>query len=129
MAYMNFNSASWHQDTTLVVEASAADVSRFSPVELRVIDFAQRVDATREIAPHGRLGRFIEWALGVRLGRPLADPRLERLRRFASLARHHRNDVGERDVQSLIEAGYSPGQAYGLLDYLIGGQPAKRTAH
>lgn len=118
MAYMNFNS--WHDGADAVATvATPADAGRFSAVELRVIDFAQRVDATREIEPSGRLGRFIEWALGIRLGRPLADSRLEKLRRFASLARHHGDAVGEQDVVSLIDAGYSPGQAYGLLAYLL----------
>ena len=118
MAYMNFSP--W-QDAipAQAAEATAADAGTFSAVELRVIDFAERVDATREIAPNGRLGRFVEWALGIRLGRPLADPRLESLRRFASLAHHHRDAVGENDVRSLIDAGYSSGQAYGLLAYML----------
>lgn len=100
--------------------ASAADASRFSPTELRVIDLAQRVDAAGEINPQGRVGRFVEWALGIRLARPLADPRLESLRRFASLARYHPGDVGDEDVDRFIAAGYSRGQAYGLLAYLGG---------
>jgi len=98
--------------------ATASDAGLFSPTELRVIGFAERVDATREIAHHSRLGRFVEWALGIRLPRPLADPRLERLRRFASLARHHRSDIDEQEVSRLVEAGYSRRQAHGLLDYL-----------
>ncbi len=106
--------------------ATASDAGRFSPIELRVIDLAERIDATTEIAPHSRLGRFAEWALGIRLPRPLADPRLETLRRFASLVRHHADDVAEDDVRSLIDAGYSHGQAFGLLAYL-GGQGRRQT--
>ena len=122
MAYMNFSPLAGETRV-----ATALDAGRFSPTELRVIDLAERIDATREIPPGGRLGRFIEWALGIRLARPLADPRLERLRRFASLARHHADDVGEEDVQRIVEAGYSPGQALGLLAYL--GQQGQRSAH
>ncbi len=99
-------------------EATALDAGRFSSIELKVIGLAERFDATREIAPGSRLGRFVEWALGIRLNRPLADLRLERLRRFASLARHHARDVGDGDVRDLVEAGYSTAQAYGLLAYL-----------
>lgn len=120
MAYMNFSP--WHEGAAPLAEATAQDAGRFSTVELRVIDFAQRIDATREIAPEGRLGRFVEWALGIRLGRPLADKRLEKLRRFVSLARYHREALDEADVSSLIDAGYSPGQAYGLLRYLSSGR-------
>ena len=101
-------------------DATAADASRFSPVELRVIDLAERIDAAREIDPQGRFGRFVEWALGIRLARPLADPRLESLRRFASRARHHPHDIAEEDVRSFVDAGFSQGQAYGLLAYLGG---------
>lgn len=107
--------------------ASAIDVGQFSPTELRVIDLAERIDATEEIDPRSRLGRFVEWALGVRLARPLADPRLEALRHFASLARHHAGDVAEEHVQSLVEAGYSHSQAYGLLGYL--GRRRRTTMH
>ncbi len=118
MAYMSFSPR--HGTAEAVVEATPVDASRFTPVELRVIDFAERVDATREIPPHGRLGRFIEWALGIRLARPLADPRLESLRHFASLARHHRDRIAETDLKALVEAGHSQGQVYGLLGYLAG---------
>jgi len=118
MAYMNFSP--WHGTAEpALVEVTAADAGHFSPIELRVIDFAQRIDATREIEPDGRFGRFIERVLGIRLGRPLADARLEKLRRFVSLARHHRDALGESDVKALIDSGYSPGQAYGLLAYLL----------
>lgn len=100
--------------------ATASDAGQFSPVELRVIGLAERFDATREIAHASRLGRFAEWALGIRLNRPLADPRLERLRRFASRARHHAREIGEADVRDLVAAGYSRAQVQGLLAYLAG---------
>jgi hypothetical protein len=122
MAYLDFSPL---EGETRV--ATATDAGRFSSTELRVIDFAQRVDATRELSPRSRFGRFIENVLGTRLPRPLADPRLESLRRFVSLVRHHTSDVGDEDVRALIEAGYSRGQAYGLLAYL--GGKGGRTAH
>jgi len=118
MAYLSFSPLDGESRA-----ATASDAGLFSPTELRVIGFAERVDATREIAHQSRLGRFVEWALGMRLPRPLADPRLESLRRFASLARHHRDDIGEEDVDRLIDAGYSRGQAFGLIDYLGGHDP------
>ncbi|MET0376485.1 MAG: hypothetical protein ABW128_19810 [Rhizorhabdus sp.] len=107
--------------------ASAVDAGRFSSTELRVIDFAERVDASREIDHRGRLGRFVEWALGIRLARPLADPRLESLRRFASRARHHPDEMGAEDIRRFVDAGFSQGQAYGLLAYL--GGRARPTLH
>lgn len=122
MAYLNFSPL---EGETRV--ATASDAGRFSSTELRVIDFAQRIDATRELSPQSRFGRLIENILGTRLPRPLADPRLESLRRFVSLVRHHASEVGDEDVRTFVEAGYSPGQAYGLLTYL--GGKVRRTAH
>jgi len=113
MAYINFSSLD-------VETPTASDAGRFSPLELRVIDLAERIDATREIAPQTRLGGFIERALGFRLAGPLADPRLESLRRFASLARHHTSELAEADIRTFLDAGYSGGQAYGLVTYLSG---------
>ncbi|MES2496663.1 MAG: hypothetical protein V4618_11145 [Pseudomonadota bacterium] len=115
MAYLGFSPLDGETRT-----ATASDVGLFSPTELRVIGLAERIDATREIAHHSRLGRFAEWALGVRLGRPLADPRLESLRRFTSMARHHADQLGAEDVTRLVAAGYSRRQAQGLLSYLTG---------
>jgi len=122
MAYLNFSPLEGETRT-----ASASDAGRFSATELRVIDLAERFDAQQEIAPESRIGRFMEWALGIRLARPLADPRLESLRRFASLARHHAGEVGENDIRHFVDAGFSTGQAHGLLTYLS--QRARRTLH
>ena len=36
-----------------------------------------------------------------------------------SLARHHCDRVSEADVVSLVNAGYSQAQAYGLFAYLV----------
>ena len=117
MAYISFSP--WVAEGAVATPASE-EVYRFSSLELRVIAHAERNDATREI-PHGsRLGRFLERVFGMKLGRPLADPHLESLRRFASLARHHPDDVAENDLHHLVDAGYSLGQAFGLLAYLSG---------
>lgn len=113
MAYLSFSPLDGENRT-----ATASDAGLFSSTELRVIGLAERGDATREIAPDSRFGRFAEWAFGLRLARPLADPRLESLRRFASLARHHAEQVGAQEVSRFVEAGYSRGQALGLLAYL-----------
>ncbi|MHA6766763.1 hypothetical protein [Sphingobium ummariense] len=99
--------------------ATAADAGLFSTIELRAIDLGESVDATREIRPRIWIRRLLEFVIGARLPRPLADPRLERLRQFTSLARHHCDRVSEADVVSLVNAGYSQAQAYGLFAYLV----------
>jgi hypothetical protein len=120
VAYLSFSP--WPTENGVVTAGSAtpADASHFSTLELRVIGFAERLDATREIEHGSRLGRFLEKAFGVKLLRPLANPRLEKLRRFVSLAAHHLDHVTEAEIQQLVQAGYSPSQAYGLLAYLSG---------
>lgn len=100
--------------------ATASDAGLFSSTELRVIGLAERIDATREMTDSTRWGRFAEWALGIPLPRPLADPRLESLRRFASLARYHRDDVDGVEIERFVGAGYSERQAQGLLGYMTG---------
>ena len=116
MAYLGFSPLDGETRT-----ATASDAGLFSSTELRVIGLAERIDATLEIAPHSRFGRFVEWALGIRLPRPLADPRLESLRRFASLVRHHGEEVGDDDIKRFVASGYSRGQARGLVSYLARG--------
>jgi hypothetical protein len=44
--------------------------------------------------------------------------RLESLHRFSSFTRHHFDGVGEGDVVSLINAGYSHEQVCGLFAHL-----------
>lgn len=120
MAYVNFSPELIDQQAIDGRVASPAEAARFTSIELHVIAAAEREDATRELSPHSRLGWFLQWAFGIELKRPLANPRLETLRRFASLASHHPARVGETDLRQFVEAGYSPGQATGLLDYFSG---------
>ena len=94
--------------------------SRFSPIERRVIELARREDVARQLSPMSRAGRFVEALFGLELKRPLADPRLESLRRFASLACHHPDRLADSDFQDMLEAGFSPGQLRALVSHLSG---------
>ena len=125
MAYLSF--APWPTDEGLAVHPSigpsvgastgAAEAGAFTAVELRVIALAERKDAIGELSDQSRLGRFLARVFGVPLNRPLANPRLETLRRFVSLARHHPDDLRRDDVEALVGTGFSPGQAAGLVRY------------
>ena len=97
--------------------ATPTDAGRFSPLELHVIALAEREDVTRA-SRTSLMGRLLRLSFGIDLSRPLANLRLEQLRQFASLAYHHPDQVTEADVHELVEAGYSRGQAQGLLPYL-----------
>ena len=113
MAYLGFTPLDGE-----IRAATADDAGLFTSTELRVIGLAERIDATREITDRSRWGRFVEWALGIRLPRPLADPRLESLRRFASLARYHADAVDWVEIERFLGAGYSERQAQGLIGYM-----------
>ncbi|SFR81821.1 hypothetical protein [Sphingomonas jatrophae] len=115
MAYMAFES--WGG-----AAADVAEAVRFSPVELRAIGLGEQVDVARERRRGGWLGRTLGVLFGIEPARPLADPHLEALRRFASKARYHRDLMGREDVEALVAAGYTAGQAWGLTGYL-GGRP------
>lgn len=127
MAYLSFSPWTSHTVVSATRAATAAEASRFTAVELRVIQVAERVDVSREIPHHSRKGRFLERVLGVKLGRPLASPRLEALRRFASLLCHHPETLSGEDVEELVAAGFTPGQASGLIAYFT--SPRARLHH
>lgn len=93
---------------------------RFSSLELRVIALGERSDVLRERRGASGLSRAVDWLFGIAAAGPLADPRLEALRRFASKARHHRASLGQEDVEALVAAGYTAGQVRGLTGWLAG---------
>ena len=128
MAYVDFSPELVDQHAIDGRVASPAEAARFTSIELHIIAAAEREDAMRELSPHSRTGRFLRWAFGIELKRPLANPRLETLRRFASLASHHPARIADIDLRQFVEAGYSPGQATGLLDY-FSGRRARAASH
>ena len=114
MAYMS-------ADSFATGEAIGADEAlRFSTVELRVIALGERDDVEREFRSDSRIGRLLQWMFGIPVARPLADPHLEVLRRFASKASHRRGALKDEDVEALVAAGYTAGQAWGLTGYFAG---------
>lgn len=115
MAYMSFTP--WESAGAAVSPATVEDAADFSPLELRVIALGERSDVSQEIVQGSRVGRFLERAFGIKPVRPLANPRLENLRRFASLARYHPDQLSQDEIETLRSAGFTAGQAYGLLGY------------
>ncbi len=75
-----------------VIQVAAADARRGPPLSDRAL----------------RLRRIVDLLLGRRPVRPLADPRLEALRRFAMRAALGRDRIG--DMRSLRDAGFTLAQ-------------------
>ena len=70
-----------------------------------------RSDGRWSLNPDGLLQRAIGVLFGIRAARPLANERLEGLRRFA-VAAWSREVVRARDLKHLFDAGYSSNDAW-----------------
>ena len=93
--------------------AESAQVVRFAPLELKVIALAE-ADPIASIGAPTRFTRFFERWFGITRPAPLADARLEALRRFAVLARVSGGRLPREEVRRFVEAGFSMLQAHAL---------------
>ena len=101
--------------TPVQAPASAAGLG-LPPDEVAVIEMA-RAEGPRS-ADSGLLGNRIARVLfGITVPRPLANERLEAIRRFA-VAAWYRDEVPESRVRALFEAGLSSNDAWRLLAYV-----------
>ncbi len=98
------------------VKASAVEVEpfrlretgrvEFTPLEDQVMVLA-RSDSLASLEAPGRIERFFSVVFGLEPGsRPLADPRLEALRRAVVVA-HHRHHLPDAQAAELREMGFT----------------------
>lgn len=80
----------------------------FTAEETLVLQLAERESVCSVRSP-SRLVRFVAWLFAVRHAGPLANARLEALRRAAILARIE-GKVPARDAEALAGFGFSPAQ-------------------
>ncbi|MBY8822364.1 hypothetical protein [Sphingomonas colocasiae] len=85
----------------------------FSALEMSVVALAAR-DTAWSVRPRTRFVRIVEALFGIRRSNPLANPRLEALRRFAVIARTVRGAVPAPELQAFFAAGFSPRAATAL---------------
>ncbi len=86
---------------------------RFAPLELQVIRLAE-ADPVASIGAPSRFADFFARWLGIEQPRPLADGRLEALRRVAVLARVTGGQLPVDEVRHFLSAGFTPFQARAL---------------
>lgn len=79
-----------------------------SALEWKVVSLAMREAETGVERRRGWLGRWIDGSTGIRPRLPLADPRLETLRRFVGRVRA-RTDASDLK-RRLVEFGFHPSQ-------------------
>jgi hypothetical protein len=109
MAYRSFGApapALSGEIESLAAAPAAQQEARFAPLELRVIALAE-ADPVASIGPPTRFHRFFERWFGFKLPNPLADERLEALRRFAVLARVTAGRLPAEEVRRFLAAGFS----------------------
>ena len=114
MAYRAFDVGSFDLDTSWEHStAQTAIAARFTPLEARVITMADH-DRLETGRPLSRLGRAFDAIFGIKRAAPLADPKLEALRRFTVVARLAEGRLPEREIEAFTAAGFSPLQARAL---------------
>jgi hypothetical protein len=97
------------EHSTLCTAAVLARTIRLAPLERDVL-LISRSDSRSSLRPSCLLGRLRRRLFGIALPNPLADARLEALRRFAVLLRHNRDRLPSAEEARLLEAGFSPEQ-------------------
>ena len=86
---------------------AAPEAPLFTPAERAVIAVA-RIDGASSVRPRTLLTRLAAALFGVAPPNPLADPRLEALRRFAVLARLAKGHPSRADTDAFLAAGFAP---------------------
>ncbi|WP_342251166.1 hypothetical protein [Sphingomonas sp. OTU376] len=105
MAYLDLTAE--RRDTRL---AGTVFSPPFTELEQEVI-LLSRSDALNTVLPASRPVRWIRAITGARVAPPLADRRLETLRRFAVLARAGRGALLEAARSEARQAGFSIGSS------------------
>ncbi len=82
---------------------------RFTREELAIIDLAQK-DGVWSLHGESRLGRVMRVLFGIEVARPLANPRLESLRRLAVRAWRQR-PIDRDALAEFVAAGFSRSHA------------------
>jgi hypothetical protein len=103
------------EDAKAVQPSHSGDstAARFAPLEMQVIRIAE-ADPVASIGAPSRFAAFFERWLGIERPKPLADSRLEALRRFAELARVTGGQLPIDEVRSFLAAGFTQLQARAL---------------
>jgi hypothetical protein len=84
--------------------------------EWSVIDMA-RDEGPRSANPNAFINRLLSKLFGIAIARPLANERLESLRRFA-LAAWFRSEIRLRDMRAFFAGGFSSNDAARIIAYV-----------
>lgn len=119
MAYRNYPETDVVARPLGAAPVAAAEAAGFSELEWSVIEIARRDPLTSIEAP-GRFAVTLANLLGRRPALPLADPRLEALRRFVVVSHHLRDRLPDREIARFQQAGFSRAHVRTLRGGAIG---------
>ena len=100
--------------------AASNDNQSLGHHEWAVVDMA-RIDGPRSANPDSLLNSLLRTAFGVSIPRPLANERLETLRRFA-VAAWYKAELRARDLSALFAAGFSSNDAARIIAHVALGR-------
>lgn len=121
MAYLDpeaLSAAAAGRPVTLPVAPDAPAVA-FSPLEWSVIALA-KTESPRSLAQPGRIARALGSLFGLGETSPLADPRLEALRRLAIHAWHRGFALPPREIERFLASGYGEAHIETLVESITG---------
>lgn len=99
----------------------ATEKTGFTPIETQVVLMASNFHNRCHycMAGHSMIMSMLKAPQGVidalREGRPIADPKLETLRSFATQLLEQRGHVGDEALQAFLDAGHTKAQALDVL--------------
>lgn len=92
--------------------------SGFTPLQWRVIELT-REDSVASLREETKFGKFLRLIFGWGAKRPLADAKLEALRRMAVMSWHHGYNVDGGNIEAFLASGYSLDQYETLLGHIV----------
>ncbi len=113
MAYLSFDAQPLPFSGPAESPLTEIEAAPFAPLELQVISLAE-ADPVVSIGAPTRFSRWFERWFGIDRPNPLADARLEALRRFAVLARVTRGELPVDEIKRFLAAGFTRFQARAL---------------
>jgi hypothetical protein len=114
MAYLNFAEPAPALLYRSAAVAKAAPAASLSALEWSVVALARR-DSLSSLRTPGPIGRAMAVVFGGTSESPIADPRLEALRRIAVYGWHRGFAVPPSEIDRFYEAGFSSDQLELLL--------------
>ena len=117
MAYMDLSLSAFRPAGAIRIDGPApGGTGRLGRDEWSVVEFA-RNDGLWSLSPDGFLPSLARVLFGIRPPRPLANERLEALRRFAVIA-WKRGAVGAAQMREFLGAGFSASDARLVLEHV-----------